>query len=94
MGILTTKDFAIKYGLGTNAISTSRLRGAVELKRHISNLFTDGMSFDKYGACHIDHKMPLCTVFSKSEVYALCHFGNLQPLWAIDNLKKGNKILA
>jgi hypothetical protein len=25
------------------------------------------------------------------EVRELCHYSNLQPLWALDNIKKGNR---
>jgi hypothetical protein len=30
---------------------------------------------------------------TEDEIYKLCHYTNLQPLWAEDNLKKSNKIL-
>ena len=30
---------------------------------------------------------------TEEEIYRLCHYTNLQPLWAEDNLKKGSKIL-
>jgi len=66
-----------------------------ELKNHLQQLFTEGMSFDNYGEWHIDHKIP-CDSFdlAKEDDRIKCfHFSNLQPLWAIDNLKKSNKII-
>lgn len=62
---------------------------------HLESQFKDGMSWDNYGyyGWHIDHIIPLSSVSSEDEVYKLCHYTNLQPLWAEDNLKKSNKIL-
>jgi len=43
---------------------------------------------------HIDHIVP-CTVFdlkNLNEQKKCFHYTNLQPLWAIDNIKKGNRI--
>lgn len=62
-----------------------------ELKVHLENKFTEGMSWQNYGKWHIDHIIPLSSVTSEEEMYKLCHYTNLQPLWAIDNIKKSNK---
>jgi hypothetical protein len=52
------------------------------------------MSWDRIGKeIHIDHIIPLSSAKSEDEIYKLCHYTNLQPLWAEDNLKKSNKIL-
>jgi hypothetical protein len=68
---------------------------AEKLKEHIESKFVDDMSWDNYGyrGWHLDHIIPLCTAKTKEEVYALNHYTNLQPLWAIDNMKKGKKII-
>jgi hypothetical protein len=64
------------------------------LKEYIENKFTEGMSWDLMGNhIHIDHKIPLSSAKTEEEVYKLCHYTNLQPLWAEDNLSKGSKIL-
>ena len=67
----------------------------LELKHHIESKFTDGMSWDLVmsGKIHLDHIIPLS--FSKNEdnLKKLCHFENLQPLWAEENIRKSNKIL-
>ena len=64
------------------------------LKSYIENKFSDGMSWDKFGKeIHIDHIIPLSSAKNKEEVFKLCHYTNLQPLWLVDNLKKSNKVL-
>jgi hypothetical protein len=64
------------------------------LKEYLENKFTEGMSWNKMGeSIHIDHIIPLSSAKNEEEVYELCHYTNLQPLWAEDNLRKGNKIL-
>jgi len=65
---------------------------AEEFKKNIEGKFLEGMSWDNWGEWHIDHIIPV-SKFDKdslpSEVNAL---SNLQPLWSLDNLKKGNKV--
>lgn len=63
-----------------------------ELKLYLEGLFIEGMSWDNYGiyGWHIDHKIPLSSANTEEELLSLCHFTNLQPLWAKDNLKKGS----
>ena len=65
------------------------------LKEHIQSQFTDGMSWENYGydGWHIDHRIPLSSAKNEQELYKLCHFTNLQPMWATENIKKGNKII-
>jgi hypothetical protein len=63
-----------------------------ELKEHLERKFTEGMSWNNQGYWHIDHIIPLSSAKNKEEIYKLCHYTNLQPLWAEDNLKKGSKI--
>ena len=64
-----------------------------ELKEHIENLFTNGMSWELMGKeIHIDHIIPLSSAQTKEEIEKLCHYTNLQPLWAKDNLRKKNKL--
>jgi len=42
---------------------------------------------------HVDHETPLSSVKTIEEKYKLCHYTNLQPMWATENWKKGNKII-
>jgi hypothetical protein len=67
---------------------------AQQLKEHLENQFIDGMSWDNHGlyGWHIDHIIPLSSAKTEDELYKLCHYTNLQPLWAKDNLKKSNKL--
>ena len=63
-------------------------------KIYFESLFTEGMSWDKLGyEIHIDHIIPLSSAKTEDELYKLNHYTNLQPLWAKDNLIKGNKLL-
>lgn len=62
-----------------------------EFKIHIESQFTDGMSWDNYGEWHYDHKTPVSWALTQEEIIALNHYTNFQPLWAKDNLSKGNR---
>ena len=69
-----------------------------EFREHIESQFQDGMTWDNHGVngWHIDHVVP-CAAFdlTDQEQQRVCfHFTNLQPLWAIDNLRKKDKIAA
>jgi hypothetical protein len=64
------------------------------LKEHIEKQFTKGMSWELLGKeIHIDHIIPLSSAKTEEEIYKLCHYSNLQPLWAKENLSKGSKII-
>tara|TARA_R110000782_G_C14663859_1_gene398171 strand:- start:46 stop:627 length:582 start_codon:yes stop_codon:yes gene_type:complete len=59
-----------------------------EFKAHIESQFVEGMCWDNWttNGWHMDHIQPLSKGGSN-------HYTNIQPLWAKDNLAKGNKIL-
>lgn len=64
------------------------------LRKNIEAKFTGGMSWDNYGSWHVDHIVPLASANTEAEIVALCHYLNLQPLWAADNIRKGAKLAA
>jgi len=63
------------------------------LKEHLENQFVNGMDWDNRSEWHIDHIIPLSSAKTEEELYKLCHYTNLQPLWAKENMKKSNKIV-
>lgn len=60
--------------------------------KYLESKFEPGMSVKNHGEWHIDHIIPLSSAKSKEEVYRLCHYTNLQPLWAKDNLHKADRV--
>lgn len=62
-----------------------------ELRAHLESRFQPGMSWDNYGEWHVDHIKPLAKfdLSNRAQLLEACHFSNLQPLWAGDNLSKG-----
>ena len=66
-----------------------------ELRSHLEKHFQEGMSWDNHGEWHVDHVIPV------SEMVALgieCpkkinSLDNLRPIWAEENLKKGNRFI-
>lgn len=61
------------------------------LLKHLESQFKENMNWENYGKWHIDHIVPLSSAKTEKELYKLCHYTNLQPLWAIDNILKANK---
>lgn len=63
-----------------------------ELKRHLESQFKAGMTWDNYGEWHIDHIKPLILfdLSDPEQVKQACNYKNLQPLWAKDNISKGD----
>ena len=55
---------------------------AIELKEHITTLFTDGMSWDNYGEWHIDHIKKVCEFDKETPMNIVNTLPNLRPLWA------------
>ena len=66
-----------------------------ELKMHLESKFQPGMTWDNWSfeGWHIDHIKPLASfdLTDRKQLLLACHYTNLQPLWAIDNLSKGDR---
>lgn len=64
-----------------------------QLKIYLESRFVSGMTWDNYGEWHIDHIKPLASfdLTDYQQLKEACHYTNLQPLWAVDNLRKGNR---
>lgn len=92
----------MRQGLNTQGRSNrvEKLLGYTinDLRIHLERQFTKGMSWDKFikGEIHIDHIHPKASFdFSNPDEWRVCwSLPNLRPLWARDNLKKGDKVLS
>lgn len=99
------ENFKIKFGMvlrdmvrrclngSKKQTNTFKLLGydTIKLKQRIEIQFKNGMSWDNYGKWHIDHKKPISKFKEGTSVSLINALSNLQPLWAKDNLSKGNK---
>lgn len=69
-----------------------------ELKKYLEAKFQPGMTWENWGrkGWHIDHIIPLASfdLTDREQFLKACHYTNLQPLWADQNLVKGAKFLA
>ena len=68
-----------------------------EYKEYLESKFQQGMTWDNHtvDGWHIDHILPLNesdTILTEEEKIKRVHYTNTQPLWAKDNIKKGNKL--
>jgi len=67
-----------------------------EFMSHMEKQFVSGMSWENYGSWHIDHIQPVAsfdfTTADDLDFKRCWSLENLQPLWAIDNLRKGSKV--
>jgi hypothetical protein len=62
-------------------------------KVHLEKQFTKKMTWANHGEWHIDHIIPCASAKTEEELIKLFHYTNLQPLWALDNISKGSKII-
>lgn len=63
------------------------------LRKHIESQFKPGMTWNNHGEWHLDHKRP-CASFNLLDLaqqQECFHWSNLQPLWKLDNMRKGAK---
>lgn len=89
--------YNIKQGL---KYSTTKDLGcsADFFKNYIFSKFEHGMTWDNYGmdekSWNLDHIIPLDYVVKNNlDLKYVLHYLNLQPMWAISNIQKSNKIV-
>jgi hypothetical protein len=63
-----------------------------EFKTHIEKQFKEGMNWEERYKWHLDHIYPVSLAKTEEEIIKLNHYTNFQPLWAEDNLRKGNRL--
>lgn len=63
------------------------------LRQYIESKFKSGMCWERKSEIHIDHIRPVSSfdLFDVDQQRECFHYTNLQPLWAKDNLRKGNR---
>lgn len=73
---------------------TNKILGCTyeEFKQHLEKQFTEGMSWDNQGEWHLDHIYPVSLAKTEEEIIKLNHYTNFQPLWAEENIRKGNRL--
>ena len=100
-------NFKIKHSLRArigHALKNSQKSGSAvrdlgcsieKFRDHLEVRFVSNMSWINYGhkGWHIDHIVPLSSfdLTDPKQFREACHYTNLQPLWAKDNLIKGSK---
>jgi len=66
-----------------------------QLKEHLESQFQSGMTWENWtiDGWHIDHIKPLASfdLTDRNQFLEACHYTNLQPMWAKENLSKGAK---
>lgn len=64
-----------------------------QLQCHLEKRFDEFMTWENQGRWHIDHKIPVAAFDLNNvvEKNACFHYTNLQPMWDVDNIEKGDK---
>ena len=80
-------------GYNKNSRTTQILGCSIEFfKNYIEQRFKNGMTWENRTAWHLDHIIPISSAKTEEETIRLNHYTNFQPLWAAENIKKGNRL--
>jgi len=89
---------AVRRGINGSSKSKKSIEylgcSILAFREHIEKQFVDDMSWENQGAWHIDHRIPIkYNNPTDEQIIERLHYTNCQPLWACDNLKKGNRYI-
>jgi len=64
------------------------------VRNYLEERFKPGMSWENYGEWHIDHIIPVSSfdLTDTNQQFICFNYKNIQPLWASENMSKGNRI--
>lgn len=88
---------ALRYNFKTGSAIHNLGCSIQELKIRLETMWDKDMSWDNYGfgkeKWNIDHIQALTKfdLTNKEELLIACNYKNLQPMWHIDNIVKGNR---
>jgi hypothetical protein len=86
----------LRFTIKNKSASTKELTGCEWpfLVAYLESKFKKGMTWENRSEWHVDHIRPLASfdLTDPEQQQIACHYTNLQPLWAEENLKKGNRI--
>lgn len=102
MALRCRLNMAIKRGYKAGSAVKNLGCSIEEFKKYIENQFFpnprtgESMTWSNWSknGWHIDHHIPLdkFDLENKQDFLMACHYSNLKPLWAKDNLQKSNKV--
>jgi hypothetical protein len=91
-------SYALRNCNGKKCAKTTEMLGCsiTEFIQYIVGRFTRGMTLEKWhsGDIHIDHIRPVASFDLTDPIQqkTCFHYTNLQPLWQIDNMRKGARL--
>lgn len=87
---------AIRYGYKAGSAVRDLGCSIEELRIQLESKFQPGMTWENWSRTgwHIDHIKPLASfdLTNREQFLEACHYSNLQPLWAKDNIKKAAEV--
>ena len=88
-------NISIKKQGYTKRTKTYQILGCTfeDFKQHLEKQFKYDMNWNNIGQWHIDHIYPVSLAKDEEEIIKLNHYTNFQPMWAKENISKGNKII-
>jgi hypothetical protein len=97
IGKAIKKQYKVSSAVVDLGCSIEEFKTYIESRFYINDITGESMDWNNWSkhGWHLDHIIPLDSfdLTDLEQFKKACHYTNLQPLWAKDNLQKANKIL-